>query len=65
MSERFPALTPFRIRREKCSEVLLLVSRLRTYDDRETMKEAGGGESITTTQTGERIIRRPATDSWF
>ena len=63
MSECFPSLTPFSIRRERCSEVLLLVSRLRTHDDRKTSEEAGGGEVIN--RNGKRIVRRKAGDSWF
>jgi hypothetical protein len=50
--ERFPAITPFSIRREKIKEVFLLVRRLNIYDDKGKTKK-------------KKTKRRPAGDSWF
>lgn len=49
-------MTPFEIRREKAREVLLFTRRLR---------ELNKYEDAHTTPDGRRIIRRPASDSWF
>ena len=52
--ERFPALSPFDIRRERASEVFRLVSRINRsniYREKES--------------TQKRVIRRPAGDDWF
>lgn len=51
-------MDPIRIRREKCSEVIRLVSRLSRYDAEN--KPEGSG-----TTGKKRVIRRPAGDSWF
>ena len=45
--ERFPAVTPFSIRKEKIKEVFLLVRRLNIYDDKGKTKK-------------KKINRRPA-----
>ena len=52
---RFPALTPFSIRREKAHEVFLLINRLHSYN--KNVDENG--------QRKPRKIRRPAGDNWF
>lgn len=52
LCERFPALTPFQIRREKASEVFLLVKRINENNKKETIKKSNK-------------IRRPAGDNWF
>jgi hypothetical protein len=49
---RFPAITPFSIRKEKISDVFLLVRRLRIYDQANIDKK-------------KKKKRRPASDSWF
>ena len=49
LCERFPALTPFQIRKEKASEVFLLIKRL---NDKGIHKKINK-------------IRRPAGDNWF
>lgn len=53
LCERFPALTPFQIRREKASEVFLLVKRINENNIKNT------------TKTKPNKIRRPAGDDWF
>lgn len=53
MTERFPALTPLSIRREKAREVFLLTRRLQRYN--EYKKQTNG----------KKIIRKPASDDWF
>ena len=50
--ERFPAVTPFSIRREKVSDVFLLVRRLGIYDKASMNKK-------------KKRKRVPASDSWF
>ena len=50
--DRFPAITPFSIRKEKIKEVFLLVRRLNIYDNKDKIKK-------------KKINRRPAGDSWF
>ena len=50
--DRFPAITPFSIRKEKIKEVFLLVRRLNIYDNESKEKK-------------KKINRRPAGDSWF
>ena len=54
LCERFPALTPLRLRREKAREVFILISRYNIYSARQ-QKNAGK----------PKIIRRPAPDTWF
>lgn len=54
--ERFPGLTPFRVRQERASEVFLLIRRLNDYNERQG-KENG--------KQKKKVIRRPAGDSWF
>lgn len=56
LCERFPALTPFDIRKQSVYEVFLLVNRLNKYSKKEKKKSNKNG----------KIIRRPAKDdSWF
>ena len=54
LCERFPALTPLGLRREKAREVFILISRYRIYSNKQ-QKNAGK----------PKIIRRPAPDTWF
>lgn len=52
-------LSPFAVRREKATEVFLLVRRLNnytSYQEKENAKTQSGGK---------KVIRRPASDNWF
>lgn len=51
--ERFASLNPFDIRRKSAKEVFLLVKRLNEYN-RNNLNSSG-----------KKIIRRPASDTWF
>ena len=55
LCERFPGLTPFRIRQEKAREVFLLIRRLHRYNELSSARKVGKN----------RVIRRPAGDNWF
>jgi hypothetical protein len=50
MCERFPALTPFEVRRQRAHEVFLLISRLYGYNKNNSKPKQ---------------IRKPAGDNWF
>jgi hypothetical protein len=52
--DRFPAATPFTVRREPAREVFLLMRRMTTYNEHHKHDE-----------TGKQTIRRPAGDNWF
>lgn len=53
LCERFPALSPFTVRRTRASEVFLLMRRMQTYQKDKPQK-------------GKKdVIRRPAGDDWF
>lgn len=54
LSERFPAMTPISIRRERAAEVFLLVRRLNSQTERAI---ASAGK--------KKVIRRKASDDWF
>lgn len=56
LCERFPAMTPLSLRKEKAREVFLLINRYSTY----SQKEQKNIDS-----DGTKIIRRPAGDDWF
>lgn len=53
LCERFPSLTPFQLRREKASEVFLLVKRMNNYNKKSTDKNK------------PKKIRKKAGDNWF
>ena len=55
LCETFPALTPFQVRRERATEVFLMLRRMDKYNETEGKKKKG---------TKQRI-RRQANDSWF
>jgi hypothetical protein len=55
LSERFPAMTPLTLRREKAREVFLLISRYNRYSKKQRKKQ----------KNGKNIIRKPAGDNWF
>lgn len=60
LSERFPALDPFRIRTIRAREIFLFMPRLGGYIERD--KEENG-EVVE--MNGRKVIRRKAGDSWF
>lgn len=53
--ERFPALSPFDIRRERATEVFLLMRRMNDYNGRQRKAQS----------RKKNVIRRPAGDDWF
>jgi hypothetical protein len=55
LSERFYAMTPLTLRREKAREVFLLISRYNKYSKKNEKKQ----------KNGKKIIRKPAGDNWF
>ena len=52
--EKFPSLSPFDVRREKATEIFLLMRRLNNYNSYQKKD----------TQN-KKVIRRPAGDDWF
>ena len=54
LCERFPAMTPLTLRRERAVDVFKLIVRYAGYSKKQT-KNAGK----------PKIIRRPASDTWF
>lgn len=55
LSERFPALTPIALRREKAREVFLLIARFNVWSRKQAKSM----------KNGKKIIRKPAGDNWF
>ena len=55
LCEKFPAMTPLSLRREKAREVFILITRFNRYSKQKKKREKGG----------KKIIRRPASDNWF
>lgn len=53
--ERFPSLSPFDVRREKASEVFLLMRRMSNYNHYQNKN----------VKNGKQVIRKPAGDDWF
>ena len=53
--ERFPALSPFDVRRTRAAEVFLLMRRMKKYNAQQSKNE----------KQGKRVIRRKAGDDWF
>jgi hypothetical protein len=51
LSERFPAMTPLTLRKERAHEVFLLINRMNRYSKK--------------TKRQSNVIRRPAGDDWF
>lgn len=56
LCEKFPACSPFDIRREKAREVFKIVVLYTRHAKHEKKSH---------TKSGKRIIRKPAGDSWF
>jgi len=55
LSEMFPSLNPLSLRKEKAREVFKLISR---YSKLSKKQKKGKN-------AGKKIIRRPASDTWF
>ena len=55
--DRFPAVSPFEIRKQRFGEVFLLIRRLNTSFKNQ--------KKNTNPKSGKRIIRKPAGDNWF
>jgi hypothetical protein len=55
ISERFPALHPLALRRERAREVFLLIARYNRYSKKP--ENSRGKQSD--------VIRKPAGDDWF
>ena len=61
---RYPALSPFQIRREKIGEFILLVNRVNKKE--RTKAGAKKGEKVSRDKKGNIHIRREATnDNWY
>ena len=56
LCEQFPAFTPLTLRKEKARDVFVLIRRFTKYAKKKTKN---------TTKDGKRIIRRPASDTWW
>lgn len=50
-------MSPISLRREKAREVMTLIKRYRKYARKNNKSKKANG--------GKRIIRRPASDTWF
>jgi hypothetical protein len=63
LCEKFPALSPFSVRRERFHEVILIFSRQIEKNQR---SGKNGKEEKVVTKNGEKVIRRRATkDDWY
>ena len=56
LCERFPALTPLMLRKEKARNVFRMFIRYLKYAKKESKRKG---------KDGKKIIRRPASDTWF
>ena len=64
MCQRYVALTPFMVRREKVGEVFLLIKRINTKNMRE--KGVRHNDKVWTDKKGNVHIRREAkNDNWY
>lgn len=64
LCQRYSGLTPFAVRREKVSEVFLLVKRINRKSQRE--KGIRSDDKVWIDAKGNRHIRRKATkDDWY
>lgn len=57
LCEKYPALTPFAVRRERAKEVILLINRTNTHPK----AQKSNGQEV----DSRGRIRRPAGDNWF
>lgn len=55
--DRFPAITPFSIRRERMIDIFKLISKLNAYSNTVEKKKEKAIKP--------KVIRRPAGDDWF
>lgn len=63
LCDRFPALSPFSVRRERFHDVILIFARQISKNRQIGTKN---GEREFTTKNGEKVIRRKATkDDWY
>lgn len=64
LCERYPALHPIALRREKFGEVMLLVRRINIKND--AKKGIRRSDKVHKDDDGNIVIRRPATsDNWY
>ncbi len=63
LCQRYPALTPFIVRRECVGEVFLLIKRINTKAERE--QGIRRNDEIIEDGRGNRVIRREAGDDFF
>ena len=63
LCQRYPALTPFIVRRERVGEVFLLIKRINTKAERE--QGIRRNDEIIEDGRGNRVIRREAGDDFF
>lgn len=62
--QRFPAVSPFDLRREYCGEVFLLINQVNTKGERE--KGIRPKDQVYTDKKGNVHIRREAqNDNWY
>lgn len=64
LCERFPAMTPLTVRREKAREVFILIRRLNEHSILEQQKNPVKLNNKGNESTG-KIIRKRAGDDWF
>lgn len=63
LCDRFPALSPFSVRRERFHDVILIFARQISKNKRSGTRNE---EREFTTKSGEKVIRRKATkDDWY
>lgn len=65
LCQRYPALSPFAVRRERAAEVFLLVNRINDKNAREGARDTGAGAprgNIRRDAKGNVHIRRRASD---
>lgn len=61
LCERFPALTPFTIRKQRAYEVFLLINRLNNYTASKNKEQ-----KIINTDNNKKVIRKAAADdTWY
>lgn len=63
LCQRYPALTPFIVRRERVGEVFLLINRINAKAERE--QGIRRKDEIIEDGQGNRVIRREAGDDFF
>ena len=61
LSERFPAMTPLSLRKERAVDVFRLITRFNRMSARENERE----NKRTITVRGKKMVRKPAGDDWW